>query len=78
MISTAYVREMDVSVYDADTRHSGKEYIHADNRVILMKFDKAMLYEPIWEPTQWELENLYHVMLNSVHLWESASINVAL
>ena len=43
-----------------------------------MKFDKDLVYVPIQESTQWELENFDRVMFTSDHLLDSAFINDAL
>ena len=40
-----------------------------------MNSDKALMYVPIQEPTQWKLEKLNRIMLNSDHPWEPDSIN---
>ena len=55
--------------------HGGKQYIHADNWVITTKFDKNLMYVPIWEPNQWELDNLERVILTSDHTLYPESIN---
>ena len=46
-----------------DNHHGGKKYIRVNNWVIIMNFYKALVYAPIWEPTQWDIENLDRVML---------------
>ena len=53
-----------------DKFHGNKPYIHADNRMIPMNFDKTLIYVPIPEPTQWELDNIDQVMLASDHPWD--------
>ena len=55
--------------------HGGKQYTHADNWVIPMNFDKALMYVTIWEPTQWELDSLDHVTLTSDQPWYPDLIN---
>ena len=43
-----------------------------------MKFYKALMYLPIWQPTHWDLGNLDSVMITSEHLGCLSSINDAL
>ena len=58
--------------------HVVKQYIHVDNQAITTNFDKALTYVPIQEPTQWNLDKLNRIMLNSDHPWEPDSINYEL
>ena len=47
LISISQDCELVVAVHDVDNHHGRKQYIHADNRVVSMKFDKALMYSPI-------------------------------
>ena len=78
LISTEQDREFGVAIQNVDKSHGGKQYIHYDNQVFTMKFDKDLVYVPIQESTQWELENFDRVMFTSDHLLDSAFINDAL
>ena len=78
LLSRAQVREFGVAVHDVSKRHGGQQYIHAYNRFIPMKFDKALIYMAILEPTQYDLDNPVCVMLASYHMWDPASANDAL
>ena len=46
LISTAQDRRFGVAIHDVAKRHGGKQYIHADNWVIPMNFEKALTYGP--------------------------------
>ena len=53
----------------------GKQYIHDGYRFVPTKFVKALIYLPILEPTQWELNNIIQIMLTSDHPWDPTSID---
>ena len=56
-------------------RRGGKQYIHADNWVVPMNFDKALMCVSIQEPTQWDIDKPDRVILTSDHPWDPASTN---
>ena len=58
--------------------HGGKQYIHANNRLTPMDFDKALMYVPIRELTQWDFDKIVRVALTSDHPWDPDSTNDAL
>ena len=47
LLSTAHAHEFGPSIHDVAKQHGEKQYIHDDNRVIPMKFYKALMYVPI-------------------------------
>ena len=53
LLSTAQAREFGAAVHEMEKFHGGKQYINPDNRVNRINFDKALVYVPIHEPTQW-------------------------
>ena len=75
MLSTAQAREFNVAVHDVAKRHGGKQMIHASNRIIPLRFENALLYTPVREPTEWELENLPRVVLTSDEPWNPAVLD---
>ena len=75
LILIEQARQSSAAVHDVAHFHGGKQYTHADNWVIPMNFDKALMYVTIWEPTQWELDSLDHVTLTSDQPWYPDLIN---
>ena len=75
LISTAHTCYFGVSIHDLAKHNCDKYYINDDNRVIPMKFYKSLMYVPIKEPSQWEIDNLDRVILTSYYPWDTASIN---
>ena len=64
-----------MAVRDISNLNGGKQYIHDGDRFVPTKFVKALIYLPILEPTQWELNNIIHIMLTSDHPWDPTSID---
>ena len=64
-------------VHDTARRHGGEQMIQAGNEIIPLKFERALLYYPIWAPTQWELDNVPRIMLTSQEPWDPVTINDA-
>ena len=64
-----------MAVRDIYNLNGGKQYIHDGDRFLPTNFVKALIYLPILEPTQWELNNIIHIMLTSDHPWDPTSIN---
>ena len=58
LLSIEQSHEFGLDVHDVDKSHGRKQYIHVGKRFIPMIFDKALMYVPIWEATQWDLEKL--------------------
>ena len=78
LLSTAQAREFGVIVDDVAIRHGGKQHIQADNLIIPMKMHRSLLYVPIREPTEWELNHLPRIHLTSDEVWDPARLNDAL
>ena len=49
-------------VDDVAKRHGGRQQIQAEDHIIPLKLQRALLCTPIREPTDWELENMPRVM----------------
>ena len=62
-------------VDDVAKRHDGRQRIQAEDHIIPLKLQRALLYTPIREPTDWELENMPRVMLTADEPWDPAKIN---
>ena len=78
LFSTAHTRDFGVSIHDVANHHGEKHYIHTDNQFIPTKFYKFLMYVPVWEPTQWDIDNLEHIIINSYYPWSTASTNDSL
>ena len=62
-------------VDDVAKRHGGWQCIQAEDHIIPLKLQRALLYTPIREPTDWELKNLIRVMLTADEPWDPSNIN---
>ena len=65
LLSTAQAREGGVIVDDTAKSHKGQQLIQADDHIILLKLQRALLYTSMREPTTWVLENLPRIMLTA-------------
>ena len=74
MLSATQAHQFGVDVCGVSKHHNGKQYIFTIKQVNPMKFhntfiEKSLIYVPIWEPTQWELNKLTYIILNLYQLW---------
>ena len=57
-----------MALYDVSKIHSGKHYIQYDEWFVVTKIDKVLIvmdktYVPIQKPTQWDLNNIIHIVI---------------
>ena len=68
LILIAQACECAVSIYDYAKHNGGKYYIHDNNQVIPMNFDKYLVYVTISKPKQWNFDNIDSSIVVSYYL----------
>ena len=67
LILTAQGRQFGLFLHGVAKCHVYNQHTHDGNRVITMKFYKALMYVLIQESTKWDLDNFDRIMLTSYH-----------
>ena len=65
LLSTPKDLGFGVDANDVAKHHGVNKYIHYGYWVIPTNFDKALMFVTIWEPTQWDIDNLTCIILTS-------------
>ena len=75
LLSSTQAREFGVKVHDVAKRHRGKQMIQAGDKLIPLKLECALIYTPIWVPTQWELNNTPRIVLTIQKPWDPTALS---
>ena len=82
LLSTAQDCAFDITTYDISNWYSGNQYIQPGHQVISIKVDSAwtdmaLMYVHILEYTQWEINNITHIVITLDYPWNTDFTNDA-